>query len=134
MNRTFDLSKYKLMIPDPSTPDVEGTTPRMVQLVSVELREMTGEDEIAAVDLAQSLMPSGRTVGQIQITEASIATAMVAVNGTPVSAPWWGAGKWRAKVRDFLRVAYRSMNDATSEDIEDFAKAVAPAREPSKRG
>jgi hypothetical protein len=118
----FDVAKYKLTIPDPSYTG-DGKPPR-TPLTSFELREINGEDEIAALDRAREKMPSGRLPGPEDVAEENISEAFVSVNGSPVIAPWGGHRKWPAKVRDFLRVAFRSLNDADQEDIQDFAKAV----------
>lgn len=118
----FDLAKYRLTIPDPN---VEGDRAPMVPLTSIELRELTGEDELAAIDRARALAPSGREPTGTEVFEENITAALVRVNGQDVPGPaWHGHQKWRAKVRDFLRMAFRAVNDASQEDLEDFKKAA----------
>lgn len=120
----FDVAKYKLKIPDPTYAG-DGKPP-LVALTSFELRELTGEDELAAIDRARAKMPQGRLPEHTEIQEESISESFVRVNDAEIVPPWAGHKKWPAKVRDFLRVAYRSMNDADPEEIADFAKAVRP--------
>jgi hypothetical protein len=111
--KTFNVSKYKLTIPDPATPG------RSIPLESFSLRETTGEDDIAAAE--RSAAAGGKALASYR--NDVIAEAFLAVNGEAVTAPY-GWRHWPSKARDFVLLAFTKMNDAPAKELEDFEKAA----------
>jgi hypothetical protein len=125
--KTFNVSKYKLTIPDPADP----TEKKRVPLESFTLRETSGEDDIAAAERATV---SG-SKSAMSFRNDVIAEAFVAVNGDPVVTPY-GWRTWPSKARDFVLLAFTKMNDAPAGELADFEKAAfgEPAPAPNERG
>lgn len=132
MPQTFDLKKYKLTIPDPTVEDAARAP--MIPLTSITIRDLDGEDELAAIDRARTMAPSGRDPSATEVFEETMSIALIEINGAaPPIVPWRGHVKWKAKVRDFLRIAFRVVNDASPEDLADFrAAAVGGGGQPTR--
>lgn len=111
--KVFDVRKYKLLIPDPKQPG------RTIPLESFELRETSGEDDIAAAERATAA--GGKAAASYR--NDVIAESFVSVNGEAVVTPF-GWRSWPSKTRDFVGLAFTKMNDAPAKDLEDFEKAA----------
>ncbi len=109
--KTFAMAKFKLTIPDPKG------TPTRLPLDSFELREVTGEDMVAAAERTGN-------ASNMSLRDSMVAEAFISVNGESVAAPFVGWRKWSAKARDFVVLAYTKMNDASEADLADFEKAA----------
>jgi len=115
--KVFDVAKYKLTIPS------EGGDGE-VALTSFTLRELDGEDELAALERACVAAPADRMPTGSLVIDHQVAESFIAVNGNSVQSPYLAWRKWPAKSRDFVRAAWGKMNDAPRKDVDDFLAAA----------
>lgn len=98
--KTFDVSSYKL------------------EIDTFELEEISGEEELAAIERAGT-NPTGS-----RLQEQMVADSIVSVNGEPVVRPYVDWKKWKSRTRDFVRAAFHKMNSGAPAEIDDFMKAA----------
>ena len=121
-SRTFQVGRFKLMVPNPSLEDGAG---ELVPLTSITIRIVTLDDELAAVERAAAEAGSGG-LSAVAAQEAIFSDAIEKVNGVDVVRPWKGLRKWQTKAASVVRRLYRELNDPKLPEVEDFVKAEFP--------
>lgn len=89
------------------------------------LREITGADQIAAAERA------GAGAGSAAINREFLAEAIAEVNGEPVTRPYYGFQKWKAKTMALLLEAHERVNALSQKDRDGFFAAFFPEPEVS---
>jgi hypothetical protein len=92
----------------------QGTGPKRVDIKSVSLREITGQDEILANSLAEAKGKQGSV--RVELVRLSI----VKVDGKPVQQPFGDLDTWNSRTRKFVLDAFNSVNSNTEKESEDF--------------
>jgi hypothetical protein len=86
-----------------------------LEIASVTLEQLDGEEEIAALERANGSPSAGM--------EQLVAQSIVAVDGEAVVRPYVDWKKWKSRTRDFVRSAFHRYCSASAKELDDFLKA-----------
>lgn len=89
-------------------------------ITSFKLREVDGNDEEVAANLAKA------KGGSASSAEELIRLSIVEVNGQAVKQPYLGFDEWNSRARAFVLKAYKTLNSAGEDELEDFLAAATP--------
>ncbi len=84
---------------------------------SFTIREYDGQDEEVAANSAKA------KGGSVNVTEELIRLCITEVNGEIVRQPYLAFDQWNGRARTFAAAAYREINGAMDEEVQDFLKA-----------
>jgi hypothetical protein len=120
--RRFNVAKYQLWIPTPTSAQADGEDAPAVLLESFVIRRLTGEQEIGAL----ARVAAQPNANASTLMEETLYDAIAEINGLPVANPFYGFKKWDAEVRDLVRLAFSKMNDLPKKVADDFLAAEFP--------